>query len=115
MENLDLNCELLKPLKTSIESALNKMIMLAYASNKEGEINLKIDISTLTLVSAKDGITKEWTEPRINYQINKKLKEYKDTNKGFVGFNFQLELDEDSNLCVKKINEQETMFEKEEK
>ena len=115
MERLDLDCELLEPLKSSLELALNKMILLAYTTDKEAEINLKINIGTQSFSFTENGKTSKWAEPRINYQINKKLKEYKDTKKGLVGFNFQLELDKDNNLSITRINEQETLFEKEEK
>lgn len=115
MEQVDLDCELLKPLKIDLEVALKKLIFVALKTNKEAEISLKINISTTTFGTIEDDNKEEWTEPRIDYQINEKIKEYKDTSKGFVGLNYQLEIDEDNKLFVKKRNEQKTMFEEEEK
>ena len=43
--------------------------------------------------------------------ISEKIKETKNTNKGLVGFDYQVKVDEENNITyVEKINEQTTLF-----
>lgn len=108
MEKLDLNSELLHPVKQQLEIIMNKLMNICTTSNKEAEITLKINLESNKRYEFEDGKkTKEWYEPKIDYQISEKIKEVKNTCKGTVGEDYELKLNEtDNNVYIQKINEQ---------
>ncbi len=111
-QKLDLNSELLKPMKDQLEVILNRLMLVVAEKNKEAEITLKIELdkSVERKIEYGEEIDK-WVEPRISFQISEKIKETKDIHKGSVGDNYELKIDEDTNiLYVEKINEQTSMF-----
>lgn len=112
MEKLDLDSELLKPMREQLEIIINSLMNVCATKNKEAEISLKINIDSIKQGEYDKGkLIKEWTEPRLEYQISEKIKEIKNTNKGLLGINYQVEIDEETNeTYVKKINEQTTLF-----
>lgn len=112
MEKLDLNSELLKPMKDQLEIILNRLMLIVSEENKEAEITLKIELDKSVERKIEDGeVTNRWVEPRITFQIGEKIKKTKNTIKGSVGEDYELKIDETTNiLYVEKINEQTSMF-----
>lgn len=114
MEKLNLNSELLKPMKDQLEVIINRLANVVATQNKEAEITLKINLNTTKRYEEIDGEEPdviEWIEPDISYQISEKIKEFKNTNKGNLGFDYELRVDEESNeVYVGKVNEQTSMW-----
>ena len=94
------------------EIILNKLTGIVATQNKEAEITLKINLDSIKQFEEVDeDKVKEWVEPRIEYSISEKIKEVKNTNKGNLGFDYQVKVDEETNVTyVEKINEQTSMF-----
>ena len=113
MEKLDLNNELLKPMKEQLEIIINRLIGICATGNKEAEISLKINLHTYKGHKFDKGkLVDEWTEPRLEYQISEKIKETKNTSKGLLGTDYEMQVNkEDNNVYVQKINEQINMLE----
>lgn len=115
MERLDLNSELLKPMKDQLEIIINRLMNVCVTGNREAEIVLKINLDSTHLGETQDdGNYIEWEEPRLNYQISEKIKETKNTNKGSLGYDYELKINEDTNeVYVEKINKQLSLGEME--
>lgn len=113
MERLDLNSELLKPMKDQLEVILNRLMNVVVTGRREAEITLKINLDSTHLGETQDdGNYIEWEEPRLDYQISEKIKETKNTNKGSLGYDYELKINEDTNeVYVEKINKQLSMDE----
>lgn len=113
-EELNLDSKMLLPIKTNLESVINRLMYSVINEDKEAEINLKIQIEKTT----KEKLYKEinlidkWIEPRFSYSISEKIKEHKETNKGIVGFDFAIDYENDRFL-VEEINKQESLFDEE--
>lgn len=113
-EELNLDSKMLLPIKTNLESVINRLMYSVINEDKEAEINLKIQIEKTT----KEKFYKEinfidkWIEPRFSYSISEKIKEHKETNKGIVGFNFAIGY-ENERFLVEEINKQESLFDEE--
>ena len=81
MEKLDLNSELLQPMKEQLEIIINRLMNVC--------------------------ATKEWIEPKLEYQISEKIKEIKNTSKGLLGNDYEMKVSKETNeVYVQKINEQ---------
>ena len=110
IENLNLDSELLKPMKTKLESSIDTLTKNAILTGKEAEITLKINVS----ISKKDrefnDEKQEYLQPNYDYQLSEKIKEAKGSYKGFVGFNYAVTINEDNNLIVQDVNEQQSLF-----
>lgn len=106
MEELNLDSELLKPIKENLEQSISVLTKNALLTKKEAEITLKINIG----VNVKDIKGKSWIEPQIEYQINDKIKEAKTSYKDDLGFNYKIELDDDNNIIVQNMAEQTKIF-----
>ena len=114
MEKLNLDNELLKPIKDDLEKAIDTLTKNAILTGKEAEINLKLNISTLkNTIETTDGI-EEITQPVYEYQISDRIKETKSSRKRSVGAEYSIELDEEGNVMVKKVNNQTSLFDEEE-
>lgn len=112
VQKLDLDSELLKPIKEQLETIINRLMLTVVEENKEAEINLKIELDkTIERTYEKGKEINKWVEPRISFQISEKIKESKNTIKGLAGKDYELKLDEDTNIVyVEKINEQTSIF-----
>lgn len=112
-EKLDLNSELLKPLKDQLEVIINRLMITVAERNKEAEITLKIELDKSIERKCEYGeVIDKWIEPRISFQISEKIKETKNTIKGSVGEDYELKIDESTNiLYIEKVNEQTSIFE----
>ena len=106
MEELNLDSELLKPIKEGLENSISVLTKNALLTKKEAEITLKINIG----VDVKEVKGKSWTEPQIEYQINDKIKEAKTSYKDDLGFNYKIELDKNNNIVVQNMAEQTKLF-----
>lgn len=111
METLNLDNKLLKPIKNKLENSINILTKNAILTGKESEITLKIGISA---IKKDDKDFNEYIEPCYEYQLVEKIKESKGTYKGNLGFNYSIELDKQNNITVKQINEQQSLFDREE-
>jgi len=113
MEKLDLDSELLKPMKEQLELIINRLMSICATGNKEAEISLKINLDSYKKGEYDKGtLIKEWTEPRLEYQISEKIKETKSTRKGLLGTDYELKVnEEDNSVYIQKINEQLSMLE----
>ncbi len=103
MEELNLDSELLEPMKLRLEKTIDTLTKNALATGKESEINLKIKIGITERYDEKTG--KDWIEPEIEYQITDKIKEDKGTYKQSLGFNYEIELDEENKVIIKNKEE----------
>lgn len=110
-QELNLDNKLLSPIKNDLEKIINGLMCSVINDNKEAEINLKISIDKdVKEKYDKDlGIVESWVEPRINYSIVEKIKGYRETRKGTVGFNFKITQQEDK-FITEEINKQESLF-----
>ena len=113
LEKLDFNSELLKPMKEQLEIIINRLMSVCMNISKEAEISLKINLDACKKGEYDKGkLVKEWTEPKLEYQISEKIKEVKNTNKGLLGIDYELKVNkEDNNVYVQKINEQMSLLE----
>ena len=106
IEKLDLDSELLQPMREQLELIINRLMTVCATGNKEAEITLKIDLESNKRGEYEKGILiKEWSEPKIDYQISEKIKEVKNTRKGLLGQNYELKIN-DNDVYVQKVNEQ---------
>ena len=113
MEKLDLNSELLRPIKEQLELIVNRLIGICATGNKEAEISLKINLDTYKGRKFDKGkLIDEWTEPRLEYQISEKIKETKNTSKGLLGTDYEMQINKENNeVYIQKINEQMSITE----
>lgn len=90
MEKLNLDNELLKPIKERLEKTIDILTKNAILTGKEAEITLKINIG----VSKKDrefnDEIEEYLQPMYEYQLSEKIKEEKGSYKSSVGFNYSV-------------------------
>lgn len=110
MQNLDLDSKLLKPIKEKIEKSIDTLTKNAIFTGKEAEVTLKI---TVGVNKKEDENDEEYLEPSYEYQLTEKIKEAKESYKGYLGMNYQVKFDEKNNTTkVKEINEQTSIFDK---
>lgn len=103
MEELNLDSELLEPMKLKLEKTIDTLTKNTLITGKESEINLKIKIRITEKYDEKTG--KEWNEPEIEYQITDKIKEDKGTYKQSLGFNYEIEIDDENKVIIKNKEE----------
>lgn len=110
IENLNLDSELLKPMKEKLEKSIDTLTKNAILTEKDAEITLKINVS----VSKKDrkfnDEIEEYLQPIYDYQISEKIKEAKGSYKGIVGFNYAVTINDENNVIVQDVNEQQSLF-----
>jgi hypothetical protein len=108
---LDLDNVILRGLRNEIEVSLNAALMLADKEGKEGEVNIKIKVSTETVKKYDKGVVcKEWTEPRLSWNVSRKAKENKIDHKGSSTPGWELRFDEDGRPYVVEANQQASLF-----
>lgn len=110
IETLNLDSELLKPMKEKLEKSIDTLTKNAILTEKDAEITLKINVS----VSRKDrefnDEIEEYLQPIYDYQISEKIKEAKGSYKGVVGFNYAVTINDENNVIVQDVNEQQSLF-----
>jgi hypothetical protein len=114
-DRLDLDSAIFQALRDEIMVSINAALMLADKEGKEGEVSIKIKVSTVTERNFKDGaVCKEWTEPRFSWAVTRKVKENKIDHKGSSVAGWELRFDEDGRPCVVEANQQASLFDEQE-
>lgn len=109
IENLNLDSELLKPMKEKLEKSIDTLTKNAILTQKEAEITLKINVSVKERNREFNDEIEEYLEPIYDFQISEKIKEAKGSYKSVVGFNYAVKI-EDDNLLVQDVNTQQSLF-----
>ena len=112
-EKLNLDNELLKPMKERLEKSIDILTKNAILTGKEAEVTLKINVGIEKKDRQFNDEIEEYLQPNYEYQLQEKIKEAKGSYKSSLGFNYSVEIDEDNEIVVKNINEQQSLFNKE--
>ncbi len=110
IETLNLDSELLKPMKEKLEKSIDTLTKNAILTKKDAEITLKINVSVTKKDREFNDEIQEYLQPNYDYQIAEKIKETKGSYKGFVGFNYAVIINDENNVVVQDINEQQSLF-----
>lgn len=110
IETLNLDSELLKPMKTKLEASINTLTKNAILTKKDAEITLKINASVTEKDREFNDEIEEYLQPIYDFQISEKIKEAKGSYKGVVGFNYAVTINDENNVVVQDINEQQSLF-----
>lgn len=110
IQNLDLNSELLKPMKEKLEKSIDILTKNAILTKKDAEITLKINVSVQKKDREFNDEIEEYLQPIYDFQISEKIKEAKGSYKGVVGFNYAVTINDENNVIVQDINEQQSLF-----
>ena len=111
IENLNLDSELLKPMKEKLEHSIDVLTKNAILTKKDAEITLKINVSVTEKDREFNDEIEEYLQPVYDFQISEKIKEAKGSYKGVVGFNYAISIDdENGEVIVQDINEQQSLF-----
>lgn len=109
-EKLNLDNELLKPMKERLEHSIDVLTKNAILTRKESEITLKINIGVNEKDREFNDEIEEYLQPMYDFQISEKIKEAKGSYKSSLGFDYAVEIDEENNIVVKNMNEQQSLF-----
>ena len=107
---LNLDSELLKPMKEKLESSIDTLTKNAILNEKDAEITLKINVSVNKKDREFNDEIEEYLEPIYDFQIQEKIKEAKGSYKGAVGFNYSVSINDEQELEVQNMNEQQSLF-----
>lgn len=110
MNKLSLDNELLKPMKEKLEDAINMYTKNAILTGKESEITLKISVRVTKKGREFNDEIEEYLQPTYEFQFTEKIKEDKNAYKGMAGFDYAVELNDDNEVVLKNINEQQSLF-----
>ena len=110
IENLNLDSELLKPMKEKLEHSIDVLTKNAILTKKEAEITLKINVSVTKKDREFNDEIEEYLQPVYDFQISEKIKEAKGSYKGVIGFNYAVKINDENNVIVQDINEQQSLF-----
>ena len=110
IENLNLDSELLKPMKEKLEHSIDVLTKNAILTKKEAEITLKINVSVTEKDREFNDEIEEYLQPVYDFQISEKIKEAKGSYKGVIGFNYAVKINDENNVIVQDINEQQSLF-----
>lgn len=105
MEKLNLDNELLKPMKDRLEKSIDVLTKNAILTGKEAEITLKINVGVTKQDREFNDEIQEYLQPNYEYQLSEKIKEAKGSYKSSLGFNFSVEIDDENEIIVKNVNE----------
>ena len=107
---LNLDSELLKPMKEKLESSIDTLTKNAILNGKDAEITLKINVSVNKKDREFNDEIEEYLEPIYDFQVQEKIKEAKGSYKGAVGFNYSVSINDEQELEVQNMNEQQSLF-----
>lgn len=110
MEKLNLDNELLKPMKERLEKSIDVLTKNAILTGKEAEITLKINVGVIKQDREFNDEIQEYLQPSYEYQLSEKIKEAKGSYKSSLGFNYSVEIDDENEIVVKNVNEQQNLF-----
>lgn len=111
IENLNLDSELLKPMRYRLENSIDILTKNAILTGKEAEIVLKINVSVNKKDREFNDEIQEYLQPIYDFQISEKIKEAKDSYKGIVGFNYAVTINKENSIIVQDVDEQQSLFE----
>ena len=109
-EKLNLDSELLKPMKEKLENSIDILTKNTILTKKDAEITLKINIRVEEKDREFNDKKEEYLQPIYDFQISEKIKEAKGSYKGVVGFNYAISIDDEDSVIVQDINEQKSLF-----
>ena len=112
-EKLNLDNELLKPMKERLEKSIDVLTKNAILTGKESEITLKINVGIEKKDRQFNDEIEQYLQPIYEFQISEKIKEAKGSYKSSLGFNYAVEIDNQDNVIVRNINEQQSLFDEE--
>lgn len=110
MDKLNLDNELLKPMKERLEKSIDVLTKNAILTGKEAEITLKINVGVTKQDREFNDEIQEYLQPNYEYQLSEKIKEAKGSYKSSLGFNYSVEIDDENEIVVKNVNEQQSLF-----
>lgn len=110
MDKLNLDNELLKPMKEKLEGAINMYTKNAILTGKESEITLKISVGVTKKEREFNDEIEQYLQPIYEFQLTEKIKEDKTAYKGMAGFDYAVEIDNENNVVVKNMDEQQSLF-----
>ena len=110
MEKLNLDNELLKPMKERLEKSIDVLTKNAILTGKEAEITLKINVGVIKQDREFNDEIQEYLQPSYEYQLSENIKEAKGSYKSSLGFNYSVEIDDENEIVVKNVNEQQSLF-----
>ena len=110
MDKLNLDNELLKPMKEKLENAINMYTKNAILTGKESEITLKISVGVTEKEREFNDKIESYLQPTYEFQFTEKIKEDKNAYKGMAGFDYAVEINDENDVVVKNINEQQSLF-----
>ena len=110
IETLNLDSELLKPMKEKLEKSIDTLTKNAILTEKDAEITLKINASVSKKNRKFNDEIEEYLQPIYDYQISEKIKEAKGSYKGIVGFNYAVTINDENDVIVQDVNEQQSLF-----
>lgn len=111
--NINLDSELLQPMKKELEKTIDRMLKVVANLDKEAEISLKIELSKEKNSTLTKSILNPRYSPVVKYTIKEKVKEYKYKNENTLGFEFEISSSEEG-FIVEKVVKQENLFDEEE-
>lgn len=109
-EKLNLDNELLKPMKNRLEQSIDILTKNAILTGKESEITLKINIGVVKQDREFNDKIQEYLQPSYEYQLSEKIKEAKGSYKSSLGFNFSIEINKENEIVVRNVDEQQSLF-----
>ena len=111
-QRLGINSEVFDDLRGQFDVLLAALLQEANVTGKEGELSVKLKVKTAIERNMSQGtFVEEWTEPRLEWTIARKVKESKYDVKSSSGRGFRLEFDSDGRPTIKESpNKQVSMF-----
>ena len=100
-------------MKNRLEKSIDVLTKYAILTGKEAEITLKINVGVSKRDREFNDEIQEYLQPNYEYQLQEKIKEAKGSYKSSLGFNYSVEIDDDNEIIVKNVNEQQSLFNKE--
>lgn len=102
-ERLNIDSVIFDDMRDQFNVLLNALLQEANISGKEGELTLKLKVSTATERNYKKGtLVSEWTEPRFSWTVARKVKELKFDVKSSSGHGFVLSFDDEGKPIFKE-------------
>ena len=101
---LNIQSDVFQDFRVQFDVLLAALLSEANTTGKDGELTVKLKVSTATERSYKEGtFVKEWTEPRLSWTLSRKVKESKYDVKSSSGHGFALEFDKDGSPVIREV------------
>lgn len=110
-QRLGIFCDLFESFRSQFNTMLNSLLQEVYKKGRDGELSIKIKVSTTREQKFEKGkLCAEWEEPRISWKMERKVNPPKFDVQGRIGEQYVLEFDEVGYPVVYEVNEQMTLF-----